>query len=394
METSRDSVPTVFYRSTSRYGLRGDVWARTELQISIRVRDRDGGHGTVSHPNGQLQISPQTCASAPKNLLRRMDKRSHPLCKLYSEYCKSNGYSFTWQVRHVREGTYFSVIAFVSKDLIVLARKREFALEVCEITEGGDNEAFTLRTACILKLPSIHSGTRVRFHTRNRTPFASNFSTPALHSNRLPFRSSPADGILGFEVSLRRHGRRTGSELRRLAFWVHHRALRRYAAETARPSHVPLKLGPRSAPHGMRGLVSRLVDRISGTFMTPPILHWSQWGPQSTRWRECSDDLRDRQTLAGMRCAVVHQGSLTLMDFSPGRLAMLQAQNSGPESTDLKVVEVPTKINAGRCFVRDFSSNLPFCERTKEEIKNRVLMDDEWILQIEVRSRLVAVLVS
>jgi hypothetical protein len=88
-----------------------------------------------------------------------------------------------------------------------------------------------------------------------------------------------------------------------------------------------------------------------------------------------------------MRCAVVHQGSLTLMDFSPGRLAMLHAQNP-PENTDLRVVETPTWINAGRCFRRDFKSKLPYCERTKEEIKNRVLMDDEWILQIEVRFRL------
>jgi hypothetical protein len=313
-----------------------------------------------------------------------MDKRSYALRKLYAEYCKPNGYSLSWQIRRVREGTYFSVIAFVSKDLIVLVRKRDFALEVCEITEGDDKATFTLRTACILKLPSLHPSTRVRFHSRNRTPFASNFSTPALHSNRLPFRSSPADAILGFEISLRRHGRRPGSELRRLAFWVHHRALRKYAAETARPSHIPLKLEPRSSPQGIRGLVSRLVNRISDTFTTPPVLHWSQWGPQSTRWRECSDDLRDRQTLAGMRCAVVHQGSLTLMDFSPGRLAMLRAQNS-PENTDLKVVEAPTDISAGRCFVRDFNSKLPYCERTKEEIKNRVLMDDEWILQIEVR---------
>ncbi len=85
-----------------------------------------------------------------------------------------------------------------------------------------------------------------------------------------------------------------------------------------------------------------------------------------------------------MRCAIVHQGSLTLMDFSLGRLAMLHAQNS-PENTELKVVEDPTTIHAGRCFLRDFTSELPYCERTKEEIKNRVLMDDEWILQIEVR---------
>jgi len=313
--------------------------------------------------------------------------RMRCVSRLYADYCKPSGFSLSWQVRQVRDGTYFSVITFVSKDLIVLARKRDFALEICEVTEGDDNATFTLRTACILKLPSLHRSTRVRFHTRNRTPFASNFSTPALHSNRLPFRCSPADAILGFEISLRRHGRRPESELRRLAFWVHHTALRKYAAEAARSSHIPLKLGSRSPPRRIRGMVTRVANRISDTFTTPPDLHWSQWGPQSTRWRECSEDLRDRQTLAGMRCAVVHQGSLTLMDFSPGRLALLHAQNS-PENTDLKVVDTPTNINAGRCFVRDFTSKLPYCERTKEEIKNRVLMDDEWILQVEVRFHL------
>jgi hypothetical protein len=137
----------------------------------------------------------------------------------------------------------------------------------------------------------------------------------------------------------------------------------------------------------VRGLASRLVDRISHTFATPPVVPWLEWGPQSTRWRECSEDLRDRQTLAGMRCAVVHQGSLTLMDFSPGRRAMLPAQGS-PESSSLKVVTEPTTIRAGRCFLRDFQSELPYCESTRNEVKNRVLMDDEWILQFEVRFRL------
>ena len=75
------------------------------------------------------------------------------------------------------------------------------------------------------------------------------------------------------------------------------------------------------------------------------------------------------------------------MDFSPGRLAMLQTQES-PENSGLKIVSTTSTINAGRCFVRDFTSKLPYCECTKEEIKNRVLMDDEWILQIEVRFRL------
>jgi hypothetical protein len=273
----------------------------------------------------------------------------------------------SWQVRHVRDGTYFSVIAFVSKHLIVLARKRDFTLEVCEITEGDYNETFILRTACILKLRSLHPSTRVWFHTHNRTPFGSNVSTPALHSNRLPFRSSPADAILGFEISLRRHGRRSGSELHRLAFWVPSSVVAKVRGGNyeAFPRPAQAWAEESAARHARVGLSAR----ISDTFMTPPVLHWSQWGPQSTRWRECSDDLRDRQTLAGMRCAVGHQGSLTtLMDFSPGRLAMLQAQNSGPENMDLRVVEAPTLINAGRCFRREFSSELPYCERTKEEI--------------------------
>jgi len=103
-------------------------------------------------------------------------------------------------------------------------------------------------------------------------------------------------------------------------------------------------------------------------------------GPKSTRWQEYSDDPCDQQTLAGMRCAVPHQGSLTLLDFSPGRVAMLSAQDSSENSVP-KVVETPTRINAGRCFLRDFTSKLPYCESTNEEIKCRVLMDDEWILQ-------------
>jgi len=72
------------------------------------------------------------------------------------------------------------------------------------------------------------------------------------------------------------------------------------------------------------------------------------------------------------------------MDFSPGRVASLLAQDSpNPENSGLKVVTTPTKINAGRCFLRDFESRLPYCESSKDEIKNRVLMDDEWILQFE-----------
>lgn len=314
-----------------------------------------------------------------------MDRRSHALCEFASGVTQTDIHRLG-QVRHVRDGTYFPVVAFVSKDLVVLARKRDFSLEICEIRKN-DNSTLTLQTVCILKLPSLHPSTRVRFHMRNRTPFVSEFSTPALRSNRLPFRSSPSDAVLGFEISARRYGR-PGSEMRRLAFWVHHSAFRKYAAKATRPPRItssPEK--SRSLRGGLRGLASRLVSRVGHAFATTPVFQWPEWGPKSTRWRECSDDIRDRQTLAGMRCAIVHLGSMTLMDFSPGRVAKLLAHDSppDPENSGLKVITTPTKINAGRCFLRDFESTLPYCESSKDEIKNRVLMDDEWILQFEVR---------
>ena len=273
------------------------------------------------------------------------------------------------------------MIAFLSKNLIVLARKRDFALEICKIPEGEDNSTFTLQTLCILRLPPIHSGTRVRFHIRNKTPLTDDSLTPALHSYRLPFRSSPPDAILGFEINVRRYAR-PGSEARRLAFWVHHSTLRKYAMEAAmKPSrvlHTPKSL------RDVRVFASRLINRIGHTFTSPTVHQWQEWGPQSTRWYECSDDLRDRQTLAGSRCAIVQQGSLTLMDFSPGRVAILRAQDPCGNSP-VKAVVDPTTIRSGRCFLHDITSKLPYCESTKHDVMSRVLMDDEWVIQFEVR---------
>jgi len=219
----------------------------------------------------------------------------------------------------------------------------------------------------------------VRFHIRNKTPLTDDPFTPALNSHRLPFRSSPADAILGFEINLRRYAR-PDSEARRLAFWVHHSTLRKYAMETTtKPSRVlPTSKSLRSA----RVLASRLINRIGHTFTSPTVRQWQEWGPQSTRWFECSDDLRDRQTLAGSRCAIVQQGLLTLMDFSPGRLAMLRAQDPYGNSAVRPVLD-STTIKGGRCFLHDITSKLPYCESTKQEVKSRILMDDEWIMQFE-----------
>ncbi len=262
--------------------------------------------------------------------------------------------------------------------MIVLARKHDFSLEVCNIVEGKDNPLFTLQTACVLKLPSLQPRARVRLQMRNRTPLASNPSTlPTLQSSRLPFKSSPADAVLGFDIQLRR----PGLEDRKFSFWVHHSVFRKYAAEAMRSSR-------RAAPtvrnsRTVMGFVSRLAKRVDHAFTSAPIRPWHEWGPQSTRWRECSDEIRDRQTLAGTRCAVAQQGSLLLMDFNPGRLSKLHAQGPSKDPSLWAVVN-PTVISAGRFFRRDIISRLPYCASVNPEIKNRVLMDDEWVLQFEV----------
>ena len=258
--------------------------------------------------------------------------------------------------------------------MILLARKRDFALEVCNITEGKDS-TFTLRTTCLLKLPSINPRTRVRLQLRNRTPLATDPSTlPALQSSRLPFKSSPADAILGFDIQVRR----PGPEDRRYSFWAHRSVFRKYAAGAMQSSRRAAPV-PRDSRTVM-GFVSRLVKRVDDKFSRAPVRQWDEWGPNSTRWR---DDFSDRQTLAGTRCAVAEPGSLLLMDFNPGRLAKLRAQ--GPsKNMNLTAVVDPSVISAGRFFRHDITSRLPYCASVNTDIKNRVLMDDEWLLQFEV----------
>lgn len=270
--------------------------------------------------------------------------------------------------------------------MIVLARKHDFALEVCNITEAKDNSFSTLRTVCVLKLPSINPRTRVRLQLRNRTPLAADPSTlPALQSSRLPFKSSPADAILGFDIQVRRPGR----EDRRFSFWVHHSVFRKYAAEAMRSSRRVAP--PAKDSRTVMGFVSRLAKRVDHAFTSAPVRRWDEWGPSSTRWRECYGEIRDRHTLAGTRCALAQQGSLLLMDFNPGRLAKLRAQGL-LEDPSLMTVVNPTVISAGRFFRHDFTSRLPYSASVSTEINNRVLIDDEWLLQFEVSVRKCSVL--
>ena len=228
----------------------------------------------------------------------------------------------------------------------------------------------------------MHPRARVRLQLRNRTPLASNnpSTLPALQSSELPFRSSPADTVLGFDI----HVRRPGPEDRKFSFWVHHSVFRKHAAAAMRSSRRAAPLAKNS--HAVMGFVSRLVKRVDHTFTSAPVRHWDEWGPNATRWREVGDDIRDRQSLSGTRCAVVQQESLLLMDFNPGRIAKLLAKGHSMNPSSKAVVDT-TVIPAGRTFHQDIISRLPYCASENSEIKNRVLMDDEWLLQFQVSVR-------
>ncbi|KAI0306844.1 hypothetical protein B0F90DRAFT_1665224 [Multifurca ochricompacta] len=380
LDVNQDLVAVIFHRDA--------IWRRIEIQFLRFTTGKP--HDLASNAILELDLeckSPADCEIAMgimgSNLVllasyktrRRLSSRHQEI--YFVDWTRG----YIHRVRRVHDGTYFPVITFVSKDLIVLARKRDFSLEVCKIVEARDSTTFTLQTVCILKLPSVHPRTRVRFQMRNRTPLAGHSSLPALHSSKLPFRSSPMDAVLGFEINVRRAAPRSGSESRRLAFWVCHSTFCKYAAQAIKSSRASPSSG-KTRTGGMRGFASGLVNSISHLFTNSSVRQWHEWGPQSTRWLECSDDLRDRQTLSGTRCAIVHQGSLTLMDFNAGRLANLRTQGIGMDS-GLKAVVHPNVIDRGRCFLHDFTSRLPYCVSTRHGVKNRVLMDDEWILQFE-----------
>ncbi|KAI0265818.1 hypothetical protein BC834DRAFT_154216 [Gloeopeniophorella convolvens] len=57
-------------------------------------------------------------------------------------------------VRHASRGTYFPILTFISEDTLVLGRKRDWALEVCQVAPGEQHGTYTLQTLCVLKLPS------------------------------------------------------------------------------------------------------------------------------------------------------------------------------------------------------------------------------------------------
>jgi len=283
--------------------------------------------------------------------------------------------------RRTRAGTYFPAVTSISEDILVLARKRDWALELCKITRDDTHSTFTFWTLCILQLPPVHSKTRTDLTSFNRAPSGSPNSFVTSRSTALPFRSSPSDSVLAFAVTVSRRGK-DFAEFRRLFFYVLPSTLRSLVAVIVGRAE---EKGPKA-----RGTASSWLRRRAGRAHPPPppiIVPWADWGTRTTRWLIPSVDF-PRQTLSGMRCAFVDRGwTLRVMDFNPGRLRRVVAvRENGREGEKalirLAVTNIST-IPAGQCFLQDVTSGLPYYELKRNGVKGQFVMDDEWIAQIE-----------
>ncbi|KAN0137276.1 hypothetical protein V8E53_004721 [Lactarius tabidus] len=283
--------------------------------------------------------------------------------------------------RRTRVGTYFPALTSISEDIIVLARKRDWALELCKISRDDSHRTFTFWTLCILQLPSVHPKTRTDLTGCDRAPSGAPHSfAPPRSSTTLPFRSSPSDSVLAFAVSVTRRGKNF-SEFRRFFFYVLPTTLR---------SLVAVIVGRASEKGvGESKAMASWIRRRAGRPRPPPpiIVPWVDWGPRTTRWVIPLVDF-PRQTLSGMRCAFVDRGwTLRVLDFNPGRLRRVVAvRENGKEGEKALIrlaVTSTSTIPAGMCFLQDVTSSLPYYELKRSGVKGHFLMDDEWIAQIE-----------
>ncbi|KAH9054922.1 hypothetical protein EDB87DRAFT_1643771 [Lactarius vividus] len=244
------------------------------------------------------------------------------------------------QLRRAQPGTYGTVVTFLSRDTLVFALRDTFELELCKLVlpvAGGD-AAPSLRTVSLLKLPSLIRGQQISDIRLSQPSPLSGTHEPSGRSSlaTFPFRSNPEDDILAFDVFFRTdHGRR-------IIFVARRRTLLALAAEP--PAWV------------------------SATA-------WEDWGPRATHWLEL-DPQNDTLSLAGSRCVLVKYSHLRdhfvldLRDFNPHRV---RARRPAP---------AVTVLSAQECFEEDVRCELPFVSLRKENVRGRVLLDDEWMAEI------------
>lgn len=267
---------------------------------------------------------------------------------------------------------------------MVLGLKRDWALELCRIEKGG--ETLTFCTLCILKLPAVHARTRTDLLSFNRSSSTTASQSASPRCSMLPFRSSPSDSLLSFAVNVRR-SERSFIEIKTLYFYALPGALRTLVegvtAQGSDKGDTKDKAQHSSTPKWLRRHVHRTPPSM------PIVMPWDDWGPKTTRWI-IPGSFSVRQALSGMRCAISEWSGrkVRVLDFNPGRLrrvvAVREPGKDGERVLERLAVTTPNTIKAGRCFLRDFQSSLPYYELKRSGVKGDLFMDDEWIAQIQV----------
>ena len=262
-------------------------------------------------------------------------------------------------------GTYGTLVTFVSSDTLVFSRRDTFALQVCKLTRAGNNPTPTLQTICFLQLPGLLSGQQIAdLSLAQPSPLSGNHSpSTQQHHSSFPFRSNPEDDILAFEIFFRDdHGRR-------IIFVARRRTLLSLASHTGSDASTP-----------------------------PYTRAWEDWGPRTTHWMEL-DPLNDSMSLAGSRCVLVKYSHLRnhfvldLRDFNPYRVRARHARKSNNSNNNSKAattagITTLAVLSAEACFEEEVVSELSFVSIRKEIVGSRVFLDDEWMAEILVRSRL------
>ncbi|KAH9855664.1 hypothetical protein C2E23DRAFT_814283 [Lenzites betulinus] len=262
-------------------------------------------------------------------------------------YNWKTGVPFVGQKRIYSDPTMFNSFVLLSSDLVALPIIPSNALEICQFTdelnnqppaappsekESEDVNVAELKTACILELPSLHSGALVLRMTCRCEPNPRGPPHAATYADtNVPFYSDPEQAVMVLHMHLRLP---TGiarvytmivhrSSLLRIVNAIRESSTTTSASESASTSatanageeHVRLQSpGTTDAvPHD-----DALLEKDEGPVRVP----WVNWGPAVTRWFK--DELSGTRwitTTCGQRFVRAHpNGRLRVIDFN--RLAI------------------------------------------------------------------------
>ena len=296
---------------------------------------------------------------------------------------------------------YGSVLSVLSRDIILLIRLREPALELCRLINIGDREKASLETVRILSLPELTTNASLRWATcfgehpghalfsKYRQQHPPPHAPPPLITNsgsglstggqsegrigpRRRLRSVPSDGIIS--VVMQVNG--LSGYFRTIDLTVRCRTL--------------LEFADINTPAG---------DRAAETGETEGTLEWEKWGPANTRILE--HDSLTWGSLVGERRATVGQvlpTRITMRDYNPFRVRrareMVASRGAGPGKevklecgSIVKVVEEMSSYRGGEWFRDDIETRLPYVETVTPYPRCEGIFMDEDNLLAEVRTQ-------